>query len=288
MIIQPKMQFSAQELAQINQLVERGNAAEKIDLKINPEMLAHRSGTTVEDWLVLDYDRIVGLLSLFVFGTDIAEISGMIDPVYRRQSLFSTLAEQAVAACKERGIKRILWIIPDDVPSGTAWIATRPAPYSTAEYSMLLHTPPAVAALPPAITLRPTTHTDLPWMVELMSAGFDSSPESAAQWISKSFDSPQRSYLAVTHQHQPIGTLGIQRDYASRKAYIFGFVIQEHWRGKGIGGAVLRHVARKLHDEGRTPIELEVEITNAQALGLYTRSGFKATNIYKYYAEQLV
>jgi ribosomal protein S18 acetylase RimI-like enzyme len=51
--------------------------------------------------------------------------------------------------------------------------------------------------------------------------------------------------------------------------------VHETWRRRGVGEALLRHVLATFAARGAPAVELKVHSTNAGALALYERVGFR-------------
>ncbi|GGC80832.1 GNAT family N-acetyltransferase [Enterococcus wangshanyuanii] len=64
---------------------------------------------------------------------------------------------------------------------------------------------------------------------------------------------------------------------------IYGFIVRVDQRGKGIGRKMLTTIVSQLVREGYSQIYLEVESTNAAAMGLYQSIGFKQKACFDYY-----
>jgi ribosomal protein S18 acetylase RimI-like enzyme len=57
-------------------------------------------------------------------------------------------------------------------------------------------------------------------------------------------------------------------------AFVKDLVVQETWRGRGIGEALMRHAFRAFHARGVSAVELKVHADNEGAVRLYERLGF--------------
>jgi ribosomal protein S18 acetylase RimI-like enzyme len=66
--------------------------------------------------------------------------------------------------------------------------------------------------------------------------------------------------------------------------YIF---VREKWRGHGIAACLITQALRYLQDCGREAAFLEVKASNENALGLYTRLGYKKVDETRFYARVL-
>jgi ribosomal protein S18 acetylase RimI-like enzyme len=52
-------------------------------------------------------------------------------------------------------------------------------------------------------------------------------------------------------------------------------VVDESWRHRGLGEALLRHAFRVFADRGASGVELKVQATNSSAVHLYERLGMR-------------
>jgi ribosomal protein S18 acetylase RimI-like enzyme len=87
--------------------------------------------------------------------------------------------------------------------------------------------------------------------------------------------------LVVVRGDETIGTIALTRDHG--RGAIYGFVVASSWRGQGIGRDVLRRVSRELFEAGARYVDLEVEVDNDDAMGLYTSVGFEPIATDDYY-----
>ncbi|MCR5296911.1 MAG: GNAT family N-acetyltransferase [Clostridiales bacterium] len=63
---------------------------------------------------------------------------------------------------------------------------------------------------------------------------------------------------------------------------VMGFVVDQAYRGKGIGGIILENAIARVYDEfGRRSIALGVHRDNRRAGGFYERHGFRRTGVYE-------
>lgn len=79
-----------------------------------------------------------------------------------------------------------------------------------------------------------------------------------------------------------IGVLWVQVKMGEfhRKAFICDFVIQPVFRGNGFGKQALQALDKKLKEMGVTSVSLHVFAHNTNAIALYEKAGYKATNLY--------
>lgn len=80
---------------------------------------------------------------------------------------------------------------------------------------------------------------------------------------------------------QKLGVLWVQvkMDDPHREAFIFDFIIDEPFRGKGFGKQALLALDEKLIELGAESVGLHVFGHNTNAFELYKKMGYEATNI---------
>lgn len=77
----------------------------------------------------------------------------------------------------------------------------------------------------------------------------------------------------MIQDRETVGTLALNLD--GDRGAVYGFVVASPQRGRGIGRAALGRACRELFDDGATHVDLEVEVVNDRALGLYESIGFR-------------
>ena len=85
---------------------------------------------------------------------------------------------------------------------------------------------------------------------------------------------PQADHQIICLDGQPIGRMMVQR--ATDHAHLVDIALLPEYRGRGIGGALLRELAAQ-SDTAHVPVRLQVHKTNAGARRLYERLGFIQT-----------
>jgi len=87
--------------------------------------------------------------------------------------------------------------------------------------------------------------------------------------------------IFIDERSEPIGVLWFElRERRGRKsAYIFDFVIEPEWRGKGHGAATLRAMEALVVPMGVGRISLNVFDYNHAARALYEKEGFRVAGI---------
>lgn len=96
----------------------------------------------------------------------------------------------------------------------------------------------------------------------------------------------QHVWSIVDEANHTIGTLWVQ--LKESKAFIFDFIIDEAYRGKGYGKQALAAMDEKLKSMGAQSVALHVFGDNVSAQALYKKMGFEVTNMHmmKRYTEK--
>ncbi len=278
-----RMRLTSAELADNTALANTCNAYERIELKLNMDMLEQRAGEFVEDFLYYAEGELVGFLGMYGFHSSEVELSGMVHPDHRRRGIFRTLLRAAQAECKARAIPKQIVITPAGSPSGKACMTALQASYSFSEYTMHLQRPPQRLDAS-AIQLRQATVDDIAHLAQLDALGFHMSWEDAESYTRNTLLQPgKRSYLAVLQQQpdRPIGKITVLLHRGS--AFIYGFVVHPDHQKRGYGRQILTETIRLLLDDQCGQISLEVACENAHALGLYHSCGFEEASANDYY-----
>jgi ribosomal protein S18 acetylase RimI-like enzyme len=130
--------------------------------------------------------------------------------------------------------------------------------------------------------MRTATADDLPAMMRLMQEAFDLEDEAEARRIAESdlTRAGSRAYLAEI-DGIPAGRISAL--VSDQEVYLRAFSVLEHYRGRGIGRALLLGTIARLRAEGNQRFSLDVVTDNHNALGLYTSCGFREASVYDYY-----
>src|SRR4051794_34748237 len=89
--IYKKWTLNDAELAEIQQLAQICQEHEPLDLRLNWDGLAMRTGDRASDLLYYRDDILIGFFSIDGLGSDEPEGTGMVHPGYRRQGVFRAL-----------------------------------------------------------------------------------------------------------------------------------------------------------------------------------------------------
>ena len=247
-------------------------------LKLEWEILRHRSDGRVEDLLWWEGDRLLGFLGIYGFEAS-PELAGMVAPDARRRGIGSALLDAAMPLCRERGDRQPLLIVPRLSIAGTRLALRRGGVLDHSEHALVLSGEPTSGPHTPALNLRPATAADVPLVSRLLELGFG---EPAPDGLGERLDSPSERTAIVELRGTAVGTLRLTRD--GNDASIYGFAIDPSWQGRGLGRTALRQACEQLRADGARRIGLEVDVANDRALGLYTSIGFTPIATEDYFA----
>ncbi len=254
-------------------------------------VVAHDGGRLKLEWGVLrgraadgpdrdlvfwDGDRAVGFAGVYTFAAP-AEIAGMVDPGYRRQGIASALLGQARRLAGEADYPEVLLVTPRGTAGGDRFAIAHGAVLDHSEHAMILRGEPSEGQTDASVSLRTATVADVPVIDALLQDGFGFAPTDTAERLQ---DRGDRS-LVIEKDGAAIGYVRISLDASGGGVY--GFVVDSAYRGRGIGGDVLRRLCRQLRAEGADAVRLEVAVDNPSALHLYTAVGFEPVTTEDYY-----
>ena len=279
-----RRQMTEEELQALSILVDRCNVHEGLDVKINWDLLRAREGDTTGDFLFFEDGALVGYASLDGFNRRF-EATGVVHPDYRRRGIFRELFTAAVREARRRDAQQMLLVCERASASGQAFVAATGARYTTSEYRMVHDSAvePPLAAGP--IQLREAGAGDIDLLVHLQARSYDESEQAARQFVLYDLaEADSRVYVGLL-DGEPIGKIGVVVE--AQGAYIRAFGVLPEHRGRGYGRQILAATIRRMLDEGRPNLVLEVATENRKSLRLYQSCGFRETTFYDYFAVDL-
>ena len=258
-------------------LERRVVAADGGRLKLEWGDLHSRQADQVRDLLWWEDGQLLGFLGIYGSGRTHLELAGMVDPDARRRGIGRALLEAALPAVKAHGVERILTVVPRPSAAGQEFCRSFGMTYEHSEHALRLDARPEAAPREPELALRQATVDDIAKLSDLFRDGFGDDG-----YVDPARLAGERSRtLLITQGDETVGTIALARDGA--RGAIYGFVVESRRRGNGIGGQALRCACKDLFDAGADRVELEVEVENDRALGLYTSVGFSLLATDDYY-----
>lgn len=122
------------------------------------------------------------------------------------------------------------------------------------------------------MTLRAWKFEDILKLSQMEKECFPDEPWSYAMIVS-SFQSENFLGILAEDGGEIIGYGGIC--FALDEGDIANIAVSEPYRHSGVGGAILDELARIAKERGLKKVFLEVRVSNAEAMALYLRHGFK-------------
>jgi len=268
--------LTTKQLIDIEALQKECEIHDNLQLKLNWDMLKTRSDNNY-DFLLYDKTELIAFLGLYPFGTTV-EVCGMVKPTERRKHHFSKLFEEAMTFVKLQGFHKILLNAPAGSNEAKAFLKSINAVYSFSEHQMKWEQKDLEEVS--GFTLRVAEQKDLPLRIRLNVESFGLDEESSLE-IEKRVDSEMdNSVYIIDVQQESVGKIRVKVE--DNEAWIYGFSILPHFRGKGIGRKVLQYIVKEYAIRGNS-LHLEVETENSHALGLYKSIGFEIVHAQDYY-----
>ncbi len=268
------------DLAEIQALTALCNEYEGLNLKINWELLRAREPGQTSDFCYYRDGELIGYLALDGSGADF-ELTGMVQPAFRRQGIFRRLFAEVLLEAKRRGTTELLLVCENASVAGTAFARASATQYSFSEYHMELEAINVAAAPGFDLEFQLATSDDANLLTRLQALSFDQSEEAAhAHTIRDLTEDTSRTYI-VRLKGAPIGKFGTVLE--DNGVYIRGVGVVPDYRGRGYGRQILTWAIHQMIAEGHTHLSLDVATENRNALSLYQSCGFHETNVYDYY-----
>jgi len=245
-------------------------------LKLEWGSLARRDPSVVNDLLWwTESQELVGFCGRYSFGGHTPEITGMVDPSHRRRGIGSSLLNELLALCRQRGDRSVLLVTPRSCTDAKRLAERGGASFDHAEHAMVLTELRGHGRTDSTIALRAVTPKDVPAVRDLLASTFGGVMRSSFT------DAPDPEMLVAERSGQVIATLRVTDVLGTRG--IYGFVVDSTLRGQGIGRDLLRRVCADALGNGASAVHLEVETNNDRALGLYSSVGFELQTTEDYY-----
>lgn len=141
------------------------------------------------------------------------------------------------------------------------------------------------------LTIRAATFNDIPFLVELLrqlfsiEEDFSFNPVKHERGLDLLIDAKDRAIVLVAvWDDKIVGMLTAQVNISTVEGTIAAtledMVVDEHYRGKGIGKSLMDAAYKWAKDRRITRLQLLADKTNAPALAYYDRLGWKPTKMF--------
>lgn len=240
------------------------------------------------EFLYYENEFLVGYLGLCNFHGTSVEVSGMVDPKFRRRGIFKKLYVLAVEEWQRMGASEVLVLCDHTSLSGLAFIEEIGAEYASSEYKMCVNQKTLQVKHALAVKLRLATSEDSAETSRQSSIYFGISEEEAdnkqherdKEKTSLEVDDNFISYMAEV-QGEIMGKIHIS--ITNNEGFIYGFGVLPKFRGKGYGREILCSALDIFKRKNVENIFLEVATENKNALELYESCGFEEISVMDYY-----
>ena len=246
----------------------------------------------INEFMYFNGKQLIGYIGICSFGGAMAplEITGMVDPEYRRQGIFSKLHELVIAECKRRNAGSILVLCDRESVSGQKFLERIGAAYQYSEFEMYLSDEPCeiIEEQLHGINFRKADNTDAREVARQDAIYFGDRMEQENNDVPNERillpeDEEKRGmtiYLAEKDE-RIIGKVHLQ--VINGVGGIYGLGVLPENRGRGFGKAILLKSIEKLKELHVKEIMLQVAAGNATALSLYKSCGFQETSVMDYF-----
>jgi ribosomal protein S18 acetylase RimI-like enzyme len=227
--------------------------------------------------------RLLGAMTVFAPKLAEAELGALVLPGERRRGIFSSLLSEAEPWLSRFGYAEELFVVEARSAAGRAVASNLGAIREFSEYSMSYDGGAPIAGTG-ILELRRLGLESIPALIELRSSEFGDSREEAEAFEKSSFAAPNRRQYGAFLDGRMIGASSL--GFEDARVSINGLVIEEAFRGKGYGQALLGELLSLLSAEG-LEIALDVDSENANAFHIYRKLGFTVTMAKEYYRRRI-
>jgi ribosomal protein S18 acetylase RimI-like enzyme len=140
-----------------------------------------------------------------------------------------------------------------------------------------------------AVTIRHANTQDVTAMCRLLSQlfvieqDFVPDPEKQQRGLTLLLDSTHARLFVAEQERQVVGMLTVQLLVSTAEGGTVGLiedvVVDEAYRGQGIGKALLQHLETWAQNNGLTRLQLLADRNNRSALRFYEKSGWQTTEL---------
>lgn len=257
---------------------------QEINLKLELEFklsLKKRNNSplkAINEFLYCEENILIGYLGISSFGGNVAEITGMVHPQWRRKGIFTRLLDLAEDECRRRNFDEVLLLCDDNSEAGKAFIKATAAKYSFSEYKMKLKERPQGRECS-RLTLRKAKNSDGEEIGKLNSIFFGN-PNIQISYPEEEEKNNRITYM-IEFQCKTIGKIRVESD--NNLSYIYGFGLLPEYRGKGYGREALTAALNLIENKNIDDVYLDVAAENIRALNLYKSCGFVEESVMNYY-----
>jgi ribosomal protein S18 acetylase RimI-like enzyme len=239
-------------------------------------------------FLLYNDSKLISFLFVFAPNSNEGEISAYTLPEYRRKGYFKTLLERAENELKTYNVSDILFVNETKSKNGKAAVRKLKGEYEFTEYLLRYNNSfdKEINELSYKLQMIRPELDDLEEIIKANQAVFNDSVHDAKSMVMNTLESQNRTQYAFMLDSKIIGIGCVCEE--ENEVSIFGLGVLPEYQGRGFGREVLFLIIRKLLNQGRINIVLEVNSTNEKAYKLYRKSGFDIETSYDYYRKSIL
>lgn len=262
---------------QIRSITALSKACQEIDGQFIPYYPHILSKPRASSCNILYYqgEQLVGFLSPFFFYDAACEIAIMVAPAYRRQGVARALIAEIKPLLQTEKIKTAIF----SASHPQAWLADKGFQYKNSEYQMRLPLQQAIPIENTTCQFRFANTTDLANIFMLDEVCFGKKQYSSAHHLMSFLNHPNNCIIIAESAGRVIGKAHI----ADKR--ISDIAVLPELQGQGLGRAMLIFCVNHALTKKLAYLELDVETANKRAINLYTRLGFKVTNVCDFWSK---
>lgn len=253
----------------------------KQTVSLDQDINNHRQ---MNEFLCFDDTLLIGYLGVCDFAGSSIELNGLVHPLYRRESVFTSLFSMFLKSMETRKEQVVLLLSDAKSKSGEGFIHNFSVKLHHSEYEMYLDEKTPLSESNCEVELRLATNKDA-YEIDQQNRSYFGVGDS--EDIILNHVNPEEEiekgfyiYLAIC-ENKIVGKVNVQ--YGADISGIYGLGVKPEFRSKGIGRSILLKTIDEMKEKSASQVMLQVEIDNKNALKLYESCGFKTTYVMNYY-----
>lgn len=271
-------QLSTAQLIQLCDLVEVCRIHDQYSMKIYWEIVSNRQTPEAHDWIIIDQDKLIAYLGLFIFTEQPATVSLLVHPEYRQQHIAKRLIKVLEQTLFSYGLEECSFLIPDKARQKILAHDTWKAHVQQTNWEYIVTKQPDFITQQPRLTLRTATQEDIDSLAAIHSSvresNFNELQIYYQSWLKQD---NCLSWLAYNEQNQLVGIASVEI-LADKTRFISNFAIQIELQKQGYGREFFYCLLHKLQPTPEQPIIFETLIKIPEILIFG-----KLVNIYHHY-----
>lgn len=231
-------------------------------------------------FLYYQQNQLVGFLSVYFFYDEAAEVSVLVHPDFRKQSIARELLRTMLTLVQSQNCTKLIFSSPSKVNNN--WLEALGYTYLHSEYHMKRDELTPVLDFNHSLTFRKASLKDLPVLCSIDELCFPQKQGNLSDRFDHLLDSREYQLILAYYNDLPIGKAHLR--WQPNGATLSDIAITPQQQGKGFGSALIAHCINLALSEGKSLLNLDVETHNQRALNLYTQLGFSVHNACDYWS----